>query len=125
IRAQEEEAMRGEEGPSRPAAGGVSPPDLVSRYAGLISDQIRRHWILHEELARQAQDERLAVVVGIVVRRDGAVLRSWIDESSGASLFDDAALRAVSRASPLPAFTSGMNEDQLEVALRFRAEDLL
>jgi len=103
----------------------VSPPEKIATYSRLIGDQIRRNWVLHEELAEHAQDSDLEVVLGIVVRKDGAVLRHWVDRGSGMPIFDDSALRAVRRASPLPPFSSGMKDYTLEVLLRFRSEDLL
>jgi len=42
------------------------------------------------------------VMLGFVIRRDGAVLDAWVEGSSGSPLLDDAAIDMVRRASPVP-----------------------
>lgn len=88
------------------APASSAPPSGASRSAEL-SDYQRR---LYEIVARNcrypsdAKRLRLSGVTKLAFRLDrrGEVLESWIEESSGSTLLDDAALEALERAAPLP-----------------------
>jgi protein TonB len=87
----------------RPVAYSAS----ASAAASTLDDYQRR---LNELIARhsrypaEARRQRLAGVTQLAFRIDrrGALLDSWIQESSGSELLDSAALAALERATPLP-----------------------
>lgn len=65
--------------------------------------------------ASRRRGEEGIVKLFFVVDRTGAVLDYKITQSSGSSRLDDAVIRMLKKASPLPAFPSGMQQQQLEV----------
>lgn len=81
--------------------------DLGASTSSSFSDYQRR---LYEALARgsryppEARREHLSGVTRLAFKldRDGKVLDSWIQESSGSEMLDAAALAALDRAQPLP-----------------------
>lgn len=72
-----------------------------SDYQRRLNELIARH----SRYPPEARQRRLAGVAHLAFRidRSGAVLDSWIEESSGSEILDSAALAALERAKPMPA----------------------
>ena len=86
-------------------------------YGGQIQAAIQRHWNIPGELARR----NLTVQLGIRVDPSGKLLDVWIDKSSGISVFDESALRAVRATGDLPAPPQTKN-GSFEIYTRFTPE---
>ena len=104
--------------PSAPAASSIAQAGLAaasatltattalsidatfSNYQRLLNERIARH----SHYPAEARRQRLAGVTHLAFRvdRQGGVLESWVQESSGSEVLDGAALEALSRAVPLP-----------------------
>lgn len=67
-------------------------------YAGQVQVAIQRYWSIPSDLERT----KAVVQLGLKVAADGQVLDVWIDEKSSVAMFDESAMRAVKKASPLP-----------------------
>lgn len=93
---------------------------LLSMYGQKVKDVINRQWMIPESVKPQGLEARLAVVVS----RDGKVLDLRVEKGSGNSLFDESALRAVRKASPLPPLPEIYSSPTLEFDIRFRPEGL-
>jgi protein TonB len=57
------------------------------------------------------------VTLFFIVSREGKVLESYISESSGYKKLDDAVLRMLKQASPLPVFPEDMTQEQLSISI--------
>jgi protein TonB len=91
----------GRAGPGRSRSGsGQASGRLLADYLRDAMAQIGRHWRYPDGLA-YSLDQGL-VVVQIRVRHDGRVEAVDVQRSSGRQEFDQGALQAVERASPLP-----------------------
>lgn len=66
-------------------------------YYSMVVGKIRQQWIFPESI-----DKDLTAVINIKIARDGSVTVDKIEKGSGNPLFDRSALRAISKASPLP-----------------------
>ncbi|MEW6714462.1 MAG: TonB family protein [Nitrospirota bacterium] len=66
-------------------------------YCTLISDKITNEW----EIPPDFDSSGLEVIISIKIDRTGKVISKKIDTPSGNKLFDDSALKAISKASPL------------------------
>jgi protein TonB len=66
------------------------------------------------------QKQQGGPMLTIRLRRDGTVLDVEIDKSSGFPLLDEAALKAVRDASPVPPFPAGYANDEMEFDLPFQ-----
>lgn len=93
---------------------------LFGMYGDRVREAISRQWAWPEAVKSQGLETRLVVVVS----RDGKVLNVSIEKASGNALFDDAAIRAVRKASPLPSLPEVINYPKVEIDLRFRPEGL-
>jgi TonB family protein len=63
-------------------------------------------------------------VVNARILRNGAVVDVIFEKRSGNRYFDDSAVRAVKKASPLPPLPSWIRGESIEIGIRFRASEL-
>jgi periplasmic protein TonB len=70
--------------------------------------------------AAKKQKQQGGPLLAIRLRRDGTVLDVQIDKSSGFPLLDEAALKAVRDASPVPPFPASYTDDVAEIDLPFK-----
>lgn len=99
------------------ATGDISLDGQDFPFAYYIS-AMRRKIAAAWQVQGGASQERYCVVYFRVLR-NGSVVSPSIESSSGNLLFDQAALRAVLQANPLPALPPGYGEDQLGVHFSF------
>jgi TonB family protein len=121
-RAAQGGASGGSEGsPSGSVDGsGRAASALLGMYGNRVKEAINREWAMPDMLKPQGLEARLIVVVS----RDGKVLDLRVEKASGNSLFDESAVRAVRRASPLPALPEVITYPKVEIDIRFRPEGL-
>lgn len=82
-------------------------------YYGLIRDRIQENW------RYPYRDDKVMIIVYIKLARDGRVISSRIEESSGNGLFDESLLSAIKKASPFAPLPQGFQDEYLEAELRF------
>ncbi len=83
-------------------------------YINLIRNRIADNW--RPPLTRKKQ---LGTLVGFRILRNGKIMDVVVEKSSNNFMFDQAALRAVHFASPLPPLPAEFLEDQLSVHIEF------
>lgn len=94
---------------------GLDNPDFTySYYVDQMLAMIGSNW------ARPPVAQRVECVVHFRIARDGVVSDLRLVESSGDRAFDDAAMRAVELAAPLPPLPASFNSESLGVNLRVR-----
>ena len=90
-------------------ATGRGEGSVETDYYAKITREIWQQWIFPE-----TGDKNLEAIISIKIMRDGSVQVSRVEKSSGNSLFDKSALRAISKASPV---TPPPHE--MEIGVRF------
>ena len=102
------------------AGRGGGTPGEVEDYLARLQAWLERH----KEYPRRAQLRRLqgTALLYFVMDRQGRVLDSRLQQSSGHGLLDAAARAMIRRAQPLPAPPPGLTQARLElvVPVRFR-----
>ncbi len=93
---------------AQPAGNGGD--SIIGGYGDLVKKKIWSEWVYPEFKV----SGNLLAIINIKIRKDGTVLIQGIERSSGNSLFDRSALRAIRKASPLPP-----PPFEMEIALRF------
>src|SRR5579884_530540 len=88
-------------------------------YLKSIENKISGQWAPPPALLQQ---EIVGVIVQFNVTRRGSIESVEIEKSSGDRQFDQAALRAVYNASPLPPLPDGLTEDPLKVHFSFTVQ---
>lgn len=90
-------------------SGGAVQGAGGSDYLSIIMKKIKEQWIYTETF-----DSDLQAVVLIRIARDGGVTIEKMEKSSGNPLYDRSALRAITKASPLPP-----PPQEMELGVRF------
>jgi colicin import membrane protein len=111
--------------PSSPMISPVVPPPIspflreskLNEYYGLIWAKIKQSWTIPENLLKERVD--LEAIIIIIIERDGKVQKSWFEKKSGNVLYDQMAMRAIIKAEPLPPIPKELNQESLEIGIRF------
>jgi protein TonB len=104
---------RGDEGAGRAAIGDGSPNGLGDDYLEKVRRWLARYQKMPDEAAQKKQYG--TAIVEIVIDRDGNVLNALIDQSSGYPLLDEATLKMVHDASPLPKVPGNHKPGKLQI----------
>jgi len=86
-----------------------------AHYIGRMRRKIAAHWRVPEG----SQGEERFCVIYFRVLRNGTVVNTMIEQSSGLFIFDQAAQRAVVQASPMPPLPPEYGDDYLGVHFSF------
>jgi len=65
-------------------------------YSAMIQERVKRFWVIPDTLS----ERELKAVIIIEIDKNGEVVRTEFEQSSGNSVFDEAAKRAISKAVP-------------------------
>lgn len=90
-------------------------------YYAEIWSRIRGQWSLPQEILPKGNVE---TVINARILRNGAVVDVGFEKRSGNRYFDESAVRAIKKASPLPPLPSWIRGDSIEIGIRFRSAEL-
>ncbi len=90
-------------------------------YFDLLWLKIKNNWSIPPEL--NTKKNILECIVGIKIKKSGMIMNIWMEKSSGNRLFDESAMRAISKTAPFPPFSDEIKEDYIEIGVRFRGSD--
>jgi TonB family protein len=105
-------------------AGKAGQSDVDQRmdpYYAEIWARVRGQWAMPQGILPKGDMEN---VVNARILRNGAVVDVIFEKRSGNRYFDDSAVRAVKKASPLPPLPSWIRGESIEIGIRFRASEL-
>lgn len=114
-----EQAARSVAEPSGAGQAGSGPG--MDPYYAEIWARIRGQWSLPEGILPKGNVE---TVINARILRSGAVVDIGFEKRSGNSYFDDSAVRAVRKASPLPPLPAWIRGSDIEIGIRFRSDEL-
>lgn len=112
------------EGGSRGAAQGstAGSPEgstAVSALVNLYGDRVRQKIEGEWRLINDQSISGLKTVVEVQIRKNGEVINVQVVRASGNSMFDEAAVRAVRKAAPLPAVPEIIAQSSTKLVLTF------
>jgi colicin import membrane protein len=90
----------------------------TAAYGAQVSQTVRRHW--QPNCLQRSNMQNLKAVIIVRISSDGSISASWFEKESGDRLFDQSAMTAVTRSSPLPALPPG--QEKLEIGITFTPE---
>ena len=106
---------------SGPRGTGIEPDFYMKQYLSAVYQKIHDHWILPD---LQNWNNALEAILVIVIRKNGAVTDSFFEKKSDNIYFNQFVLKALKESSPLPPFPDQLEEDTLEIGLRFKPGEL-
>lgn len=102
-------------------AGQADAGQRMDPYYAEIWARIRGQWSLPEGILPKGNVE---TVINARILRSGAVVDIGFEKKSGNRYFDDSAVRAIKKASPLPPLPSWIRGNEIEIGIRFRSDEL-
>lgn len=108
-------------------AGSSSQPGTVEMdaqmraYYAMVWSRIKGRWALPQGIL---PGEVLEAVIDVTILRNGAVTQVNFEKRSGNSYFDESAMKAIRKASPLPPLPAWIGENSLGVGIRFHSSEL-
>jgi len=117
---------------SKEEASSSSPPAVASRgrvamnmkmqlYYSVIWSNIKKEWVLPEGILH---DDNFVAVIDAKILRNGNVKDISFEKRSGNRFFDESAIKAVRKASPLPPLPEWIKDNYIEVGVRFHSSEL-
>ena len=90
-------------------------------YYALVWSRIKGKWALPQGIL---PGEVLETVIDLTILRNGAVTQVNFEKRSGNSYFDESAMKAIRKASPLPPLPAWIGENSLGIGIRFHSSEL-
>jgi len=95
--------------------GSTETNQLVNMYAFQVTQKIQSEW----RLANEQGINGLKTIVEVQIKRTGEIVSIRVMAKSGNELFDDAAVRAVNSAAPLPPVPEAIAQSSTKLILTF------
>ncbi len=106
--------------PATAAPGGAEMDQRMASYYAAVWAKIKGQWSLPKDILSR---ENLEAVIQARILRSGAVSDVSFEKRSGNRFFDDSALKAVRKASPLPPLPEWIRDSSVEIGIRFHSSD--
>lgn len=101
--------------------GDVEMTMKMKVYYSVIWSKIREQWAFPEGILSKDDYE---AIIAITILRNGNIADLEFEKRSGNRYFDESAVKAIRKASPLPALPEWLRGSSLEVGVRFHASEL-
>ena len=106
--------------PASSAQGGAEMDARMASYYAAVWAKIKGQWSLPKDILSK---ENLEAVIQARILRSGAVGDVSFEKRSGNRFFDDSAMKAVRKASPLPPLPDWIRDSSIEIGIRFHSSD--
>jgi colicin import membrane protein len=90
-------------------------------YYAEVWARIRGQWSMPQGILPKGNVE---TIINVRILRNGAVVDVGFEKRSGNRYFDDSAVRAIKKASPLPPLPAWIRGNDIEIGIRFRSDEL-
>ncbi len=93
----------------------------MKMYYASIWARIKNQWALPQSIMPR---ESIEAVIDVKISRSGAVSDISFEKKSGNRYFDESAMKAVRKASPLPPLPEWIRDNSMEIGIRFHSSEL-
>lgn len=101
--------------------GGAEMDAQMRAYYAAIWSRIKGKWALPQGIL---PGEVLETVIDVTILRSGAVTEVSFEKRSGNRYFDESAMKAIQKASPLPPLPAWINDGSIGVGIRFHSSEM-
>lgn len=106
------------------ALSSVGNKDMLDRmqlYYALIWSRIKSQWALPPGI--KPEDNREAII-SMQILRNGIIVDASFEKRSGNRFFDESAMKAIKKSSPLPHLPEWIRDNSIEIGIRFHSSEL-
>jgi colicin import membrane protein len=107
---------------SASSPGGKEMDAQMQAYYAAIWSRIKGKWALPQGIL---PGEVLETVIDVTILRSGAVTGVNFEKRSGNRYFDESALKAIQKASPLPPLPAWIGDGSIGVGIRFHSSEMI
>ena len=90
-------------------------------YYSIVWSKIKAQWALPEGILPK---DNFVAVIAVKVLRNGTIADLDFEKKSGNTYFDESAMKAIKKASPLPALPDWIKGSNIELGIRFYSSEL-
>jgi TonB family protein len=102
--------------------GGAEMDAQMRAYYAAIWSRIKGKWALPQGIL---PGEVLETVIDVTILRSGAVTEVNFEKRSGNRYFDESAMKAIQKASPLPPLPAWIGDSSIGVGIRFHSSEMI
>lgn len=105
--------------PSQPGETDIGSKMKI--YYAAIWARIKNQWVLPQGILSR---QNIEAVIHVKILRSGTVADLSFEKRSGNRYFDESAMRAIQKASPLPPLPEWVRDSSIEIGIRFHSSEL-
>ena len=90
-------------------------------YYSIVWSKIKAQWALPEGILPK---DNFVAVIAVKILRNGTIADLDFEKKSGNKYFDESAMKAIKKASPLPALPDWIRGSNIELGIRFHSSEL-
>ena len=113
-----------EAAPPSGSSGGTQTGIAMQLYKLEVETRIKENWGYPAAFIDPEKNKDLEALVIVKVSRDGTILKSWFEKTSGNAGYDESVRKAIERSNPLPPFPEGYLKTYEEIELHFNLKEL-
>ncbi len=102
-------------------SSGLPSGRAAEEYYSILWQRIHDAWLIPSSMA--ASSYGYETVVTLTIEKDGTITDLDIEKSSGNIYFDQTAIRAIKRASPLPPFPPSWLQKDINIGIKFSCKE--
>ena len=106
------------------AQAGAPSGIAIQLYKVEVENRIKENWGYPAAFIDPEKNRSLEALVIVKVSRDGSILKSWFEKTSGNTGFDESVRKAIERSNPLPPFPEGYVKTYEEIEINFNLKEL-
>ncbi len=106
---------------SASSGSGAPTGSAAEQYYAVIWHKIQSAWLIPSNMADASYGYE--TVVSITINKDGTVTGISVEKGSGNEYFDQTAIRAIKKASPLPPFPPSWLQKSIDIGIKFSCKE--